>query len=451
MKVHFIAIGGAAMHNIAIALHLKGFEVSGSDDNIYEPSKSRLRSFGLLPTNIGWNSDKITPDIDAIILGMHAKLGNPELSKAQKLGLKIYSYPEFIYEQSKDKTRVVISGSHGKTTITAMILHVLNYYDKTCDFMLGAQLEGFDIMAHLTDENDFILLEGDEYLSSAIDLSPKFHHYKPNIALLSGIAWDHINVFPTFDNYLDQFSKFITSIVDGGSITFNEEDKHVAELVSMSNKSIRRFPYSTPAHFVENGITYLETDEGPLPLEIFGSHNLNNLSGAKWICQQMGIDQNDFFEAISTFPGASKRLERIFQSESLIVFKDFAHSPSKVDATTKAVKLQYPSNSLLVCLELHTFSSLNLNFIKQYENSLNKADTAVVFYSINSLEAKGMTPIPEDFILQSFKHPNLTVITDPLVFQGFLKDQNYINKTLLFISSGNFAGFDFNLITTIVK
>ena len=345
MNVHFIAIGGAAMHNLALALHHKGMQVTGSDDTIFEPSKSRLNAAGLLPDSFGWFSEKITKTLDAVVLGMHAKEDNPELLKAQELGLKIYSYPEFLYEQSKHKTRVVIGGSHGKTTITAMILHVLNNLKIDCDYMVGAQLEGFDTMVELTHNNPIIILEGDEYLSSPIDSRPKFHLYKPHIAVLSGIAWDHINVFPTFEMYLEQFKIFVNSITVGGSISYNTEDLHVKTIVEGSDNQIRKFPYQTPEHTIEDGVTYLETEEGPLPLEIFGAHNLNNLAGAKWICQQMGIDENDFYEAISTFQGASKRLEKIAETEKSIAYKDFAHSPSKVLATTNALKTSFQTEN----------------------------------------------------------------------------------------------------------
>ncbi|MBT8273103.1 MAG: peptidoglycan synthetase, partial [Bacteroidia bacterium] len=345
MKVHFIAIGGAAMHNLALALHNKGYRVSGSDDTIFDPSKSRLEAKGLLPAEFGWFPEKISNDLDAIVLGMHAKADNPELLKAQELNLKIYSYPEFLYEQSKHKTRVVIGGSHGKTTITSMILHVMHYFNKEVDYMVGAQLEGFDVMVKLTEDNDFIVLEGDEYLSSPIDRRPKFHLYQPNIALLSGIAWDHINVFPTFENYLEQFRIFVDSIIKGGSISYNIEDDHVNSIVEASENTIRKFPYETPEYTVDNGQTLLETPEGPMPIEIFGQHNLNNLAGAKWICQQMGVDEDDFFEAIATFKGASKRLEKIAESDTSVAYKDFAHSPSKVEATTKAVKDQYANRT----------------------------------------------------------------------------------------------------------
>lgn len=450
MKVHFIAIGGAAMHNLALALHLKGDTVTGSDDTIFEPSKSRLDAHNLLPEKEGWFPKKITSDLDAIILGMHAKSDNPELIRAQELKLKIFSYPEFIYEQSKLKTRVVIGGSHGKTTITAMLLHVLSYNNKSVDYMVGAQLDGFDVMVQLSEENDFIVLEGDEYLSSPLDSRPKFHHYKPNIALISGIAWDHINVFPTFENYKEQFSIFVNSIVAGGSITYNIEDENVKSIVESANNSIRHFPYSTPEYHISDGVTYLETEEGPIPLEIFGHHNLNNLAGAKWICQQMGIDEIDFYEAISSFSGASKRLEKIASHNSAVIFKDFAHAPSKVMATTRAVKDQFPNKRLLACLELHTYSSLNENFLDQYFNTLNDASEAVVFYSPKALEIKRMKPISENQISKAFNYPKLKIFTEPTAFQDFLKSQTYHNTALLLMSSGNYGGLDFDHIKELI-
>ncbi|WP_299102718.1 Mur ligase family protein [uncultured Winogradskyella sp.] len=444
MNVHFIAIGGAAMHNLALALHNKSYNVTGSDDEIFNPSKSRLEAKGLLPETFGWYPEKITSNLDAIVLGMHAKADNPELLKAQELGLKIYSYPEFLYEQSKHKTRVVIGGSHGKTTITSMILHVLHYHDKYVDYMVGAQLEGFDVMVKLTEHNDFIVLEGDEYLSSPIDRRPKFHLYKPNIALLSGIAWDHINVFPTYDNYVEQFSIFVDSIVTGGSINYNEEDLEVKRVVEASENQIRKIAYATPEYTVENGETLLETPEGPMPIEVFGAHNLNNLAGAKWICQHMGIDEEDFYEAISTFKGASKRLEKIAESKSSVAYKDFAHSPSKVEATTKAVKEQYSDRTLVACLELHTYSSLNAEFLKEYKGALDAADVAVVFYSPHAVEIKKLDEVTKDQIANAFERDDLIIYTNPEEFKDFLFSQNFDNKSLLLMSSGNYGGLDFD-------
>ena len=446
MNVHFIAIGGAAMHNLALALHNKGCNVLGSDDTIFDPSKSRLEAKGLLPESFGWFPEKITSDLDAIILGMHAKADNPELLKAQELGLKIYSYPEFLYEQSKNKTRVVIGGSHGKTTITSMILHVMHYHDRDVDYMVGAQLEGFDVMVKLTEDNDFIVLEGDEYLSSPIDRRPKFHLYKPNIALISGIAWDHINVFPTYDNYVGQFSIFVDSIVRGGSIHYNEEDLEVKRVVEASENQIRKLPYQTPDYTVEDGETLIETPDGSMPIEVFGAHNLNNLAGAKWICQHMGIDEDDFYEAISTFKGASKRLEKIAESQTSVAYKDFAHSPSKVKATTEAVKSQYKDKELLACLELHTYSSLNAEFLKEYKGTLDAADKTVVFYSPHAVEIKNLDEVSHQQIADAFERDDLIIYTNPQDFKDFLFSQNFENRALLLMSSGNYGGLDFDEI-----
>ena len=450
MNIHFIAIGGAAMHNLALALHLKGDAITGSDDEIFDPSKSRLSAYGILPKAFGWFPEKITAQLDAIVLGMHAKADNPELLKAQKLGLKIYSYPEFLYEQSKFKTRVVIGGSHGKTTITSMILHVMHYFNRDLDYMVGAQLEGFDVMVKLTDDNDFIILEGDEYLSSPIDRRPKFHLYKPNIALLSGIAWDHINVFPTWENYVEQFSIFVDSIVEGGSITYNIEDVEVKKVVEGSENTIRKFPYQTPEYQVENGITILETEEGSMPIEIFGKHNLNNLAGAKWICQQMGIDENDFYEAISSFQGASKRLERIVETENCVAYKDFAHSPSKVLATTNALKNQFPNRKLIACLELHTYSSLNPEFLTEYKGALDAADVAVVFYSPHAVEIKKLKAISQQQIADAFQRDDLIIYTNPTMFKDFLFSQQFNDTSLLLMSSGNYGGLDFDELKNLI-
>ena len=450
MNIHFIAIGGAAMHNLALALHLKGDTITGSDDEIFDPSKSRLSAHGILPKAFGWFPEKITTQLDAIVLGMHAKADNPELLKAQELGLKIYSYPEFLYEQSKFKTRVVIGGSHGKTTITSMILHVMHYFNRDLDYMVGAQLEGFDVMVKLTDDNDFIILEGDEYLSSPIDRRPKFHLYKPNIALLSGIAWDHINVFPTWKNYVEQFSVFVDSIVEGGSITYNIEDVEVKKVVEGSENTIRKFPYQTPEYKVENGITILETEEGSMPIEIFGKHNLNNLAGAKWICQQMGIDENDFYEAISSFQGASKRLEKITETENCVAYKDFAHSPSKVLATTNALKNQFPNRKLIACLELHTYSSLNPEFLNEYKGTLDAADVAVVFYSPHALEIKKLKVISQQQIADAFQRDDLIIYTNPIAFKDFLFSQQFNDISLLLMSSGNYGGLDFDELKNLI-
>jgi len=450
MNIHFIAIGGSAMHNLAIALHNKGYHVTGSDDTIHDPSKSRLERKGLLPEAFGWFPEKITSDLDVIILGMHAKEDNPELLKAQDMGLKIYSYPEFLYEQSKDKTRVVIGGSHGKTTITSMILHVLAYHDREVDYMVGAQLEGFETMVHLTTENEFMVLEGDEYLSSPIDRRPKFHLYKPNIALLSGIAWDHINVFPTFEGYVEQFRIFTDSLTNGGIMVYNDEDAIVKEVVESSTHPIKKYPYNTPTYEIEDGITAIDTPDGMMPLEIFGDHNLQNLAGAKWICQHMGIDEDDFYEAIASFKGASKRLEKIAENKQTVIFKDFAHSPSKVKATTEAVKKQYVKREVIACLELHTYSSLNAEFLGEYQGALDKADKAVVFYSPHAVKIKQLDEVTTAQIGAAFGRKDLMMFTNPAEFKAFLFSQNLEQTALVLMSSGNYGGLDFEEVKELV-
>lgn len=441
-KVHFIAIGGSAMHNLALALHEKGYEVSGSDDAIFEPSASRLKQRGLLPEQVGWFPEKITPDLDAVILGMHAHADNPEMLRAQELGLKMFSYPEYLYEQSKDKTRVVIAGSHGKTTITSMILHVLHYHQKEVDYMVGAQLEGFDVMVKLTEHNDFMVLEGDEYLSSALDRRPKILLYQPNIALLSGIAWDHINVFPTFENYVHQFELFLDSITPGGAIVYNSEDAEVVKVVESCQKALKRFPYKTPEYTIEDGITYLQTIEGPIPLEVFGKHNLSNIEGARLICNQLGVMDEEFYEAIQSFKGASKRLELVNRTTQYVAYKDFAHAPSKVVSTTQAVKEQFRDKSLVACLELHTYSSLNPEFLKEYKGALDKADEKMVYYNPEALAIKRMAPISPDDIRTAFGDETIEVFTSSQELKAKLDSMEKSGKVFLMMSSANFGGID---------
>ncbi len=447
MRIHFIAIGGSAMHNLALALHHKGAKVSGSDDAIFEPSKSRLESAGLLPKAMGWFPEKITQEIDVVVLGMHAKADNPELAVAKKLGLHIVSYPEFLYEQSLDKTRVVIGGSHGKTTITAMLLHVLKKLDVEVDFMVGAQLSGYETMVHLTNQNEFMLMEGDEYLSSALDPRPKFHLYQPNIALLSGIAWDHINVFPTFDNYIEQFRIFIKTIMPGGILIYNEQDPVLQKLVEEVDHPIRKIGYSMPRFRVLEGQTFLDSEEGPIPLKMFGEHNLSNLSGARWVAQQMGVDAQEFNEAIMSFEGASKRLEKLYEAKDRLLLLDFAHAPSKVRATTKAAKTKFPSRKLVACLELHTYSSLNEKFLDQYQQSLDSADIAIVFYDPKAIALKGLQNLSADKISSAFNNENLMVFTNPKELAEYLAALDYANCTLLMMSSGNYGGLDKAVLT----
>jgi UDP-N-acetylmuramate: L-alanyl-gamma-D-glutamyl-meso-diaminopimelate ligase len=442
LKTHFIAIGGSAMHNLAIALKDKGYQVTGSDDAIFEPSRTRLEKKGILPEELGWFSEKITSDLDAVILCMHAHQDNPELAKAKELGLKIYSYPEFLYEQSKNKTRVVIAGSHGKTTITSIILHVLNFHQKDVDYMVGAQLEGFDCMVKLTRENDFMVLEGDEYLSSPIDLRSKFLLYQPNIALMSGIAWDHINVFKTFDDYVDQFRKFVASITPGGILVYNEEDPEVVKVVENAENYFRKIPYKTPEYEITHGKVHLKTEMGDVPLSVFGAHNLLNLEGARHICHTLGIMDEDFYEAIMSFKGASKRLEKVEREDQGILYKDFAHAPSKVKAAVKAFCEQFKKEKKYGFLELHTYSSLNPVFLEQYDHAMDDLDEAVVFYSEDALKIKRMEPISPDLIREKFKNENLKVFTNAEELHAYWDTLDKTHGVYLMMSSGNFGGLD---------
>jgi UDP-N-acetylmuramate: L-alanyl-gamma-D-glutamyl-meso-diaminopimelate ligase len=452
MRVHFIAIGGSAMHNLAIAMHQKGYLVTGSDDEIQEPSKTRLARHHLLPAKTGWFPDKIEQGIDAIILGMHARIDNPELVRALELKLKVFSYPEYIYEQTKNKIRVVVGGSHGKTTITAIILHVLNFHQKPCDYLVGAQLHGFDTMVKLTADAPVAIIEGDEYLSSPIDRRPKFHLYHPTIAILSGIAWDHINVFPTFENYLDQFRIFIDKITPGGCLIYCQEDKEVVKLVENSNNIITKIPYGIPLHKVVDGITYL--NDRTVALNVFGDHNLMNINGARLVCNQIGISNEQFDQAITSFTGAAKRLELVNKGISTNVYKDFAHSPSKLKATTAAVKQQFPSRKLVACMELHTFSSLNEDFLAQYSGSMELADKAFVYFNPHTIAHKKLKPITPGQVKQAFegrvqnKQGNITVYTDTAQLLADLLTINWENANLLMMSSGNFDGIDFNEIAS---
>jgi UDP-N-acetylmuramate: L-alanyl-gamma-D-glutamyl-meso-diaminopimelate ligase len=452
MNVHFIAIGGSAMHNMAIAMHKKGFNVSGSDDEILEPSKSRLAAHQLLPAAESWNVDKIHDKLDAVILGMHARADNPELLKAQQLGLKIYSYPEYIYEQTKDKIRIVIGGSHGKTSITAMILHVLQHHNVNCDYMVGAQLQGFDTMVKLTEEATIAVIEGDEYLSSPIDRRPKFHLYKPNIAILSGIAWDHINVFPTFDNYVEQFRIFVGLIEENGSLIYCELDEEVKRVAEAVRADIKKVPYHIPVNKVENGVTKLLASGKEIPLKIFGDHNLMNINGARIACNEVGISDTQFYEAIQSFSGAAKRLELVSKNEVTAVYKDFAHSPSKLKATIQAVKKQFPDRKLIACMELHTFSSLNQEFLDQYKGSMELADEAIVYFNPHTIEHKKLKPITREQVQQAFDRKNIEVVTDSREVINTILKIDFKNKNLLLMSSGNFDGMDFKeLSTKIIK
>lgn len=441
MNVHFIAIGGSAMHNLALELHKKGFHVTGSDDEIFEPSRTRLQQAGLLPEAWGWYPEKITPQLDAVILGMHAREDNPELQKARELGLRIFSYPEYLYEQTKNKKRVIIGGSHGKTTTTSMIMHILRSCHIEFDYMAGALLEGFDTMVHLSEKSKIAVFEGDEYLSSPIDRCPKFHHYHPDIAVLTGIAWDHMNVFPTFENYAEQFALFIEKITAGGTLIYYEADENIRRIIQRAPASVKLLPYHTFPHFIEKGITYLDTPQAT-PLRVFGKHNLQNISAAYLVCRELGISDSDFLKGISSYNGAAKRLQKIAEKGQTTIFLDFAHSPSKLQATINAVKEQYPERKLIACMELHTFSSLNADFLPQYKHTMDQADEAIVFFNPEVVKHKRLPEITLTDVKKGFGNEHIKVLTDNQELLTLLTRENYTNTVLLIMTSGNFSGID---------
>lgn len=446
MRVHFIAIGGSAMHNLAIALKQKGYQVSGSDDEIFSPAKERLEKYNILPNNIGWDENKITKDLDAIILGMHAKEDNPELRKAKELGLKIYSYPEFLYEMSKDKQRIVIGGSHGKTTTTAMILHAMQYNKVETDYMVGALLEGFEVMVKMTEEAKYMVLEGDEYLTSTLDKRPKFHLYKPNIAIITGIAWDHINVFPTFEIYKEQFQIFADKIEHKGALIYCSEDENVKQIAENSREDIEKLPYTAFDYKIEKGNTYIIYKGKEYLIQVFGKHNLMNMYAAMLAVEKIGIKNEDFLESMQTFKGASKRLELVKKTDNVSVFKDFAHSPSKLKATIEAVKDWFPNRKLVACMELHTFSSLTSEFLKQYKGTMDKADVSMVYYNKHAIELKRLPDLNKEEVFKAFAKEDLKVYTDVKDMLADLKKIEMKDTCILMMSSGNFDGIDLNNI-----
>ncbi|MCA6438676.1 MAG: peptidoglycan synthetase [Chitinophagaceae bacterium] len=452
MKIHFISIGGSVMHQLAIALKRKKYLVSGTDDEIFEPAKGNLLAEGLLPKIIGWDASLITPDIDAVILGMHAKADNPELEKAKELGLPIYSFPEYIYQESKDKKRVVVGGSHGKTTTTSMIMHALKENNKSFDYLVGAKLNGFDQSVNITDA-PVIVCEGDEYPASAIEKKPKFHFLYPHIAVLTGIAWDHINVFPTFDFYLEQFIIFIKKIEPGGILIYNETDDVLTKLV-LDNKreDIRYQPYGVPEHTIANGITTVTINGAHCPLRVFGNHNLMNLHAAYYVCSELGIVATNFLTSMINFTGAAKRLELIDSGNQINIYRDFAHAPSKVKASVQAVKQQFPDRKLIGVLELHTYSSLNAQFMKEYDGALASLDEAAVFFSKHALELKRMPDLPVDIVKKGFNKEGLAVFTNKEDLAVWLNTRDTKNTNILFMSSGNYDGLDiFSFAQTITK
>lgn len=442
MNVHFIAIGGSIMHNLAISLRRNGHIVTGSDDEIFEPALTLLKNEGLLPDSIGWDAHRVHSGLDAVILGMHAKKDNPELLKAQELGIDIYSFPAFVAKQIHDKKRVVIGGSHGKTTTTGMIMHVLKACNVNFDYLIGSRIEGFDLTVKITDDAPVIVIEGDEYLSSPLERIPKFHLYRPHIALLTGIAWDHINVFPTFENYVAQFAIFVDTIEKKGDLIYNLEDPLLRQIALYSDSTIHKVPYSTPNYKVVENKTYIVQDGKQRKLEVFGKHNLQNMEGARNVCNLLGISDDDFYAAIASFKGAAKRLEKVAENGNSVIYKDFAHSPSKLTATTEAVKEQFPGRTLVAVMELHTYSSLSKEFLSEYKGSMANADVPVVFYNSHALNIKGLPPIDADDVKREFAQDNLQVFTTSEELRDFLLGQNWDGTNLLMMSSGNFDGLD---------
>ncbi len=442
MKIHFIAIGGAVMHNLAIVLSRKGNTVTGSDDKILDPAKANLEREGILPKQIGFFEENITADLDAVILGMHAREDNAELKKAQELGLKIYSFPEYLYEVSKKKLRVVIAGSHGKTTITSMVMHVLKENNYNFDYMVGAKVKGFDTSVKITEDAPIIILEGDEYLASPIHRDSKFLFYKPNVALITGVAWDHVNVFPDYDEYVTQFEKFANSVEEWGFLTWFAEDEELKQIFNHFESKVRTRAYNTHPYVLKGNYSYLQTDFGEISLKVFGEHNLQNIAGAKNVCNELGVTDENFYKAISTFEGAANRLQFVGKNEQTSIYKDFAHSPSKLKATVHAMKHQFTKVELVAVMELHTFSSLNKDFLEQYAGTMDDADIPVVFLDKETFAHKKMPMLEESFVKDSFGNHHLNIFTDKESLQNFLLSQDWNAKNLLLMSSGNFAGMN---------
>ncbi len=439
-KYHFIAVGGSVMHNLALSMAAKGHQVTGSDDEIYEPSKTRLGKAGILPDAMGWFPEKIHKGLDGVILGMHARPDNPELLKAQSLGIPLFSFPEFIYEQSRNKKRVVISGSHGKTTITSMVLHVLKTANVDFDYLVGAQIEGFDLMVKLS-EAPLIILEGDEYLSSPLDRRPKFFHYHHDILLMTGIAWDHFNVFPTFENYREQFEKLTAMTPSQGKFIYCELDEEVRKIASGINH-FPKTPYVAHPYQIQDGQTLLQTPFGEIEISIFGNHNLQNLQGALEICRAIGIQDEFFYQSIRSFKGAAKRQEIFAKSDKSLLIRDFAHAPSKLKATVEAVKSQHPQRKLIAVQELHTYSSLNKDFIHNYAHTFNAADEAIVYLNPKAVSLKKLELMDEATLQDGFKRNDLKLFVDIDQLKNYLESKSYQNTNLLLMSSGNYDNME---------
>jgi UDP-N-acetylmuramate: L-alanyl-gamma-D-glutamyl-meso-diaminopimelate ligase len=449
-SIHFIAIGGAVMHQLALALHRQGYKVTGSDDEINDPARANLAEAGLLPEASGWFPEKIHPELDAVVLGMHAKAENPELLAARALHVPVYSFPEYIYKVSKDKKRVVIAGSHGKTTITSMIMHVLRLQGVDFDYLVGAKVPGFEQSVRLSNA-PLIILEGDEYPASVVEPRPKICFYHPHISVLSGIAWDHINVFPTYENYCSQFSNYLQDMEAGNLLFYNGEDPEAGRLATEAAGHLQAAPYHMPAYHYEQGNAVLDTEDGPVPVSVFGNHNLLNMQAAKAVCLALGISSADFHKSIASFSGAARRLEKIMEREGLVAFRDFAHAPSKLKATLTAVREAYPDHELIACFELHTYSSLNAAFLREYAHSMDAADQAIVYFSHHALALKGLPALDAQEVQRHFARPDLVVADaqEPLI--------NWVREKLsragrpvclLLMSSGTFDGIDWNNVAS---
>ncbi|RLD33375.1 MAG: peptidoglycan synthetase [Bacteroidetes bacterium] len=451
MNIHLIAMGGSIMHNLAIALHNKAYHITGSDDEIFNPAKSRLEKYGLLPDKTGWDPDRISSSLDAVIVGMHARPDNPELLRAKELNIKVYSFPEYVFEQTKHKKRIVVGGSHGKTTITSMVMHVLQFNNFDFDYLVGSKLEGFDTMVKLTNEAPIAIFEGDEYLSSPLDKRPKFHLYNPHIALISGIAWDHVNVFPTFEYYLDQFRIFLNKTAPNAKVIYQADDENLKDIISTGPKSLNYIPYHIHPYETRQDRTVLLNNGQDIPVNIFGKHNMQNLEGAKLICLELGVTNSQFYKAISTFTGAAKRMQLFKETEHSAVFFDFAHSPSKLKATVQAAKEQYNERKLIAVFELHTFSSLKEDFLPQYKDTMEMADLAIVYYSPETLKHKKLKPISPEQVKDAFGTDKLNVCTHTNELINILGQVPVQNTNFLIMSSGNFSGLDFNKLIDLDK
>jgi len=435
------------MHNLAIALHRKGYEVTGSDDEIFEPSASRLASCGLLPEKTGWDPDRITSSIDTVILGMHAKDDNPELMRARETGRRIMSFPEYLYEQTKDKKRIVVAGSHGKTTTTAMIMHVFKTLNMKFDYMVGSSIDGYDTMVGLSEDSEIAVLEGDEYLTSALDKRPKFHLYMPDIAVLNGIAWDHMNVFPTFENYIDQFRIFIDRITPGGSLIYFDGDQEVRKICEEAASKIKKIPYKVHGYFQNKTGFYAATHNRTILMKVFGEHNMQNLSAAREACFAAGISEDDFYNSIQSFTGTSKRLQLLVENDKGVAYLDFAHSPSKVKATVEAVWSRYPGREIIACLELHSYSSLSSGFLPLYNGTLEKANTRIVYFNPHAIQLKRLPALSTEQVKNAFGDKNMIVFDNSEGMFSFIRQQKFNNPVYLFMSSGDYDGCDLKKIS----